>query len=72
MKTIIGTKEIRNSKLLLDGFTCDRKMAQTLNKFYLRFDTPTFKDAILGQKNDLGDGAPAPFDLRAVVDTFRH
>ncbi|KAK0141921.1 hypothetical protein N1851_020392 [Merluccius polli] len=51
MKTIIGTKEIRNTKLVLDGFTCDRKLAQTLNEFYLRFDTPTFKDAILEQKN---------------------
>ena len=72
MKTIIGTKEIRNSKLVLDGFTCDRKLAQTLNEFYLRFDTPTFKDAILEQKNYLKDSAPAPFDLHAVVDTFRH
>ena len=72
MKTIIGTKKTRNPNLVLDGFTCDRKLAQTLNEFYLRFDSPTFKDAILEQKNYLKDSAPAPFDLHDVVDTFRH
>lgn len=72
MKTIIGIKEIRNSKLVLDGFKCDRKLAQGLNEFYLRFDTPKFKDVISEQKNSLRDSAPAPFDLHAVVDTFRH
>ena len=72
MKTIIGTKKTGNPNLVLDGFTCDRKLAQTLNEFYLRFDSPTFKDAILEQKNYLKDSAPAPFDLHDVVDTFRH
>ena len=38
----------------------------------MRFDSPTFKDAILEQKNYLKDSAPAPFDLHDVVDTFRH
>ena len=44
MKNIIGTKKTRNPNLVLDGFTCDRKLAQTLNEFYLRFDSPTFKE----------------------------
>lgn len=75
MKSIVGIKDKKNSEVVLDGFRCDKQLAQELNKFYLRFDTPGFRDVIQEQKAYLCDSGPTPFDLfdlSAVITTFRH
>lgn len=58
-------------KQALEGLGCDKRLANVLNKFYLRFDCHDFSNAIQEQKNNLTHSVSIPLEERAVVNGFK-
>ncbi len=73
MKMITRTKESSRKKVQLAGYNSDLELAQSLNDFYLRFDSCVFRDKHVEIRNSLVSAPPQSFLLAEddVIKCFK-
>ena len=73
MKTITGLKESCKKRVSLDNYNCDQHLAQSLNDFYVRFDTHDFSEMHSEIRNSLLSAPPSSsfFNEDDVIKCFK-